>query len=117
MPVYYNESDARRDFIEKRVDDNPNITVDTSYFLTWLYADEMYDAPTFNAYEGLMNDLMKEFPNTSHSEALSSITEVFVSREKEWMNGWSEYIKTNTPVKNLLQGDLEFGYDPSLPDC
>ncbi|SVB18102.1 uncharacterized protein METZ01_LOCUS170956, partial [marine metagenome] len=32
MPVYYNEADARKDFIEKRVDDNPNITVDTSYF-------------------------------------------------------------------------------------
>ena len=95
MPVYYNVADVRREFIEKKVNDDPNITVDTSYFLTWLYADEMYDAPTFAAYENLMYDLMKEFPNTSHSEALSSITEVFVSQEKEWMDGWSEYIKTN----------------------
>ena len=114
MPVYYNEADARKDFIEKRVDDNPNITVDTSYFLTWLYADEMYDAPTFNAYEDLMTELMKEFPNTTHSEALSSITEVFVSKERVWADGWSDYIKNN-PIR--VNKELIIDYDPSLPDC
>ena len=119
MPVYYNEVDARRGFIEKKIKDNPDITVDTSYFLTWLYADEMYDSVSFIAYEGLMNDLIEEFPNTTHSEALTSITEVFVSKEKEYINGWSEYIRTSDykSVRNLLQGDIEFGYDPSLPDC
>ena len=116
MPVYYKESDARRDFIERKVNDDANITVDTSYFLTWLYADEVFDPQSFAAYENLMNDLMKEFPKTTHSEALSSITEVFVSREKVWVDGWSEYL-ANKPAKNLLQGDMEFNYDPSLPDC
>ena len=116
MPVYYKESDARRDFIERKVNDDANITVDTSYFLTWLYADEVCDAQSFAAYENLMNDLMKEFPNTSHSEALSSITEVFISREKVWVDGWTDYLD-NKPAKNLLQGDVEFGYDPFLPDC
>ena len=100
---------------EKKVEDNPNITVDTSYFLTWLYADEMYDSVAFIAYEGLMNDLMEEFPNTTHSEALSSITEVFVSQERAWADGWSDYIKNN-PLRVKKELMLDY-YDPSLPDC
>ena len=75
----------------------------------------MYDAPTFNAYEDLMTELMKKFPNTTHSEALSSITEVFVSRERAWADGWSDYIKNN-PLRVKKELMLDY-YDPSLPDC
>ena len=44
MPVYYNDLDAMREFIEGRIDENTSIVVDTSYFLTWLYAGDSWDA-------------------------------------------------------------------------
>ena len=115
MPVYYNDLDAMREFIEGRIDENTSIVVDTSYFLTWLYAGDSYKAVSgFAEYTTLMSEIKEAFPNVKNEAALATVTEVFVSREREWLGNWAEYIKSS-PIK--VNRELMLDYDPSLPDC
>ena len=115
MPVYYNDLDAMREFIENRIEENTSIVVDTSYFLTWLYAGDSYKAVSgFAEYTTLMSEIKEAFPNVKNEAALATVTEVFVSKEKEWFGNCAEYIKAS-PIK--VNRELMLDYDPSLPDC
>ena len=47
---------------------------------------------------------------------LRSISSVLRETEKEWLTSWIDHMKTSSK-KDILQGDVSFGYDPSYPDC
>ena len=36
--------------------------------------------------------------------------------EKEWVDAWMKHLQA-VPSDDVLQGDVEYGYDPSYPDC
>ena len=117
MPVYLDEVDAVEDFINQKIKENADICIDTSHFATWVYAGHMgYTSKTYEAYGDLLKETEKQFPLLGKDETLRSISRVLRDSEKEWMDAWVEHTK-EVPSDNLLQGDMEYGYDPSYPDC
>jgi len=117
MPVYLDLGDAVEDFIKQKIKENADICIDTSHFATWIYAGQMgYTSKTYEAYGELVEDLENNFPLLGKDETLRSISRVLRDSEKEWVNAWMEHMKADQS-DNVLQGDMEYGYDPSYPDC
>ena len=117
MPVYLDENDAMKDFIRKKIEENPDICIDTSHFATWIYAGKMgYTSKSYEAYGDLVEETVEQFPLMGKDDVLRSISSVLRETEKEWLTSWIDHMKTSSK-KDILQGDVSFGYDPSYPDC
>ena len=117
MPVYLDEVDAVEDFIMQKIKENADICIDTSHFATWVYAGQMgYTSKTYEAYGELLEETEKQFPLLGKDETLRSISKVLRESEKEWVDAWVEHMK-DVPSDDVLQGDLEYGYDPTSLGC
>ena len=117
MPVYLDEVDAVEDFINQKIKENADICIDTSHFATWVYAGHMgYTSKTYEAYGDLLKETEKQFPLLGKDETLRSISRVLRDSEKEWVDAWVEHMK-DVPSDDVLQGDLEYGYDPTSLGC
>jgi len=117
MPVYLDEVNAVEDFIKQKIKENADICIDTSHFATWVYAGHMgYVSKTYEAYGELLEETEKQFPLLGKDESLRLISEVLKDGEKEWVDAWMKHLQA-VPSDDVLQGDVEYGYDPSYPDC
>ena len=116
MPVYLDEKDAIKDFVNRKIDEDVDICIDTSHFASWLYAGKMgYTSSSFDAYQKLLDETTKEFPNIDVDIVLNTITQVLMEGESVWINAWMEYME---PVTKINYDNIElYGYDPSYPDC
>lgn len=117
MPVYLDENDAMKDFIRKKIEENPDICIDTSHFATWIYAGKMgYTSKSYEEYGKLVRETVQLFPLMGKDDILRSISSALREREKEWLNAWVDHMKPSSS-DDILQGDASFGYSPNYPDC
>ena len=64
---------------------------------------------TFSCFSSFQKKYFLDFPFPKHFHLLRE-------SEKEWVDAWVEHMK-DVPSDDVLQGDLEYGYDPTSLGC